>query len=644
MKNRSSRYLLTAILVAGTPMAFGLPFEWDGSLSSDNWNASSSFPNPLDTNWDLPIGTPGSEDTVSFGQDAADFIVDLNGNRVVRSVSFSGTNGYTLNNNTLTLLTGDISVGSGSVTHTINSNVVNVGFTDWSVGNNATLEVSGVVSGFGIVKNGNGTLRLLGENIYGNGTVINAGTLAIQTARSVGDPAQTVGVSMNGGDLRALADLTFENHTLLVIDGRLDARGDAGTDGADLTISGTTSLDVRADGVVTLSGGRGLEDATAGRDGGSFEVAGGTFDLQFGGGLVSRGGEGEFSPPPGRTRGPNGRSGSVAFSGGVSNLAGTVDLSGFDAGINFVAREGGGLSISGGAQVGITGTIDLSGGGGAGVAGADGGDFNVAGGTLTIGGGALIDLSGGENTIGSEPNGNAGVLSLTGGTTTIESAAIVRGSSGSASNVTDVSLVGARVDVAGGDLFVQNDVLALTDGAVLSLSAGSINALQVRIEDGSLNFTGGKLATRQVNGDLLQQGGTLAAGDSPGLTIVTGSYGHAAGDLEVELGGTTPGRDFDLYQINGDVDLTGGSLDVVLIDPFVPVIDSEFVFLTVGGTLTGTFDGLGQGARVGNLGGVNLFIDYTAGDGNDIALTTVPEPTSLALLGLGGLLIARRRR
>ncbi|MEM6854654.1 MAG: hypothetical protein AAF593_09620, partial [Planctomycetota bacterium] len=124
MKNRSSRYLLTAILVAGTPMAFGLPFEWDGSLSSDNWNASSSFPNPLDTNWDLPTGTPGSEDTVSFGQDAADFIVDLNGNRVVRSVSFSGTNGYTLNNNTLTLLTGDISVGSGSVTHTINSNVV----------------------------------------------------------------------------------------------------------------------------------------------------------------------------------------------------------------------------------------------------------------------------------------------------------------------------------------------------------------------------------------------------------------------------------------------------------------------------------------------------------------------------------------
>jgi len=38
---------------------------------------------------------------------------------------------------------------------------------------------------------------------------------------------------------------------------------------------------------------------------------------------------------------------------------------------------------------------------------------------------------------------------------------------------------------------------------------------------------------------------------------------------------------------------------------------------------------------VGNFGGEDLFISYTAGDGNDVALfTAVPEPSSLALMSL----------
>ena len=40
-----------------------------------------------------------------------------------------------------------------------------------------------------------------------------------------------------------------------------------------------------------------------------------------------------------------------------------------------------------------------------------------------------------------------------------------------------------------------------------------------------------------VHGDLLQQGGTLAPGNSPGLTTITGDYTLAGGVLELELAG-----------------------------------------------------------------------------------------------------------
>ncbi len=47
--------------------------------------------------------------------------------------------------------------------------------------------------------------------------------------------------------------------------------------------------------------------------------------------------------------------------------------------------------------------------------------------------------------------------------------------------------------------------------------------------------------------------------------------------------------------------------------------------------LTGQYEGLAKGALVGNFGGEDLFITYTAGSGNDVALYTIPEPTTLLL-------------
>ena len=63
-------------------------------------------------------------------------------------------------------------------------------------------------------------------------------------------------------------------------------------------------------------------------------------------------------------------------------------------------------------------------------------------------------------------------------------------------------------------------------------------------------------------------------------------------------------------------------------------------------TLTLECDELGEGDLVGNFGGVDLFITYAGGDGNDATLFTVPEPTMALtwsmLIGLG--IMVRRRR
>jgi hypothetical protein len=55
------------------------------------------------------------------------------------------------------------------------------------------------------------------------------------------------------------------------------------------------------------------------------------------------------------------------------------------------------------------------------------------------------------------------------------------------------------------------------------------------------------------------------------------------------------------------------------------------------------FTGLPEGAiLVAN--GVPMQISYLGGDGNDITLTVVPEPSNLMVLGILGAGFARRRR
>ncbi|XAM00112.1 PEP-CTERM sorting domain-containing protein [Phycisphaeraceae bacterium D3-23] len=200
------------------------------------------------------------------------------------------------------------------------------------------------------------------------------------------------------------------------------------------------------------------------------------------------------------------------------------------------------------------------------------------------------------------------------------------------------------------------------------------------------------------------QGG-FAPGDSPAHVTIEGSAKlGTANTLFIELGGTTRGTEYDSVVIAGHADLAG-SLDVTFLDAFAPSAGDTFDILDWG-TLSGTFDTVNLAAldpslrwdvadlyvtgelAVGLTGDytgdglvgvedLDLLLanwgdavtpgDYALGDGNgdgligsdDLALVqahwgngtpgspgggVIPEPGSLALLGLGGLALMHRRR
>ena len=227
---------------------------------------------------------------------------------------------------------------------------------------------------------------------------------------------------------------------------------------------------------------------------------------------------------------------------------------------------------------------------------------------------------------------------------------------------------------------IQNGTGGLTKNGVGTLDVTNANTYTgaTTLNAGTLlvnNTTGNGVTATTVNsgailggsgsvgGDLtVNSGGIVRPGNSPGNLTINGNATFNAGSiLAMELNGNTPGTGYDQLTVNGTMD--AGTAQLLLTLGFVPNVSDNYFLVVNDGVdpFSNSFLGLTEGSSVSMLFGGTTYqgtVTYQADSvgglltgGNDLALSgliAIPEPGSLALLGLGALplvgLLRRRRK
>lgn len=269
------------------------------------------------------------------------------------------------------------------------------------------------------------------------------------------------------------------------------------------------------------------------------------------------------------------------------------------------------------------------------------GRLDYTAGTMTFGGNGYLGYRGtGELTIGSAVSLALGdvLMGYGGGTGTIDVAGSFSADKIQMGNASGT----ASVNQTAGTTTVSGTIEMQSANATYTLSGGTLDAATIDLDTygnvGAFSFTGGTLAVDNFLGSLSNTGGTLSPGNSPGTTNISGDYSQdATSSLLIELGGTgVAGTVYDLVAITGDANLAG-DLEVALWDGFTPTENDTFDVLTASTILDNGLDLTGAS-------GFTYSILGSAGSGQTLQLTYVPEPTTLGLLGIGGLVCLRRRK
>jgi hypothetical protein len=138
------------------------------------------------------------------------------------------------------------------------------------------------------------------------------------------------------------------------------------------------------------------------------------------------------------------------------------------------------------------------------------------------------------------------------------------------------------VEVIEGSLVFQQG-LENGEDVILDLGGGTLNPGEtLTIDSGDSLIGSGALSANLTNS------GTVSPGSSPGTITVNGDYTQeASGTLDIELGGTTPDTEHDQLVVTGAATL-GGTLNVTLINGFVPELGDTFTIMTYG-SVSGAF-------------------------------------------------------
>lgn len=117
-------------------------------------------------------------------------------------------------------------------------------------------------------------------------------------------------------------------------------------------------------------------------------------------------------------------------------------------------------------------------------------------------------------------------------------------------------------------------------------------------------------------------GGTLAPGTSPGMLTVNGNVNLKNGSIfAAEINGTTVGTQYDQLKVNGSVVLDNPTLSMTF--GFTPSLGNAFRLIDNDGMdpISGMFNGIPEGKRIGLPGFRVANFSYFGGDGNDFVVT-----------------------
>jgi hypothetical protein len=241
-------------------------------------------------------------------------------------------------------------------------------------------------------------------------------------------------------------------------------------------------------------------------------------------------------------------------------------------------------------------------------------------GTINFAASGLQTLESGVGaTLGNVLHNGTGTLQLT-SSLTIRGALTNQSGTFDANN--QLATVSGLTTLAGGTYLAGTAPQSFNGGLVVLTGV-------FRSSTGPINVSGGiLLANGQFSGvgtvdTLTTFGGTIAPGGaSPGVLSVTGALViRPESTVSILLNGVTAGTGYAQLQAGGPIALGGSTLNLTF--GFVPPVASSFEILTNTGSLpvSGTFDGLAEGA-VFTQGGYQFQITYQGGTGGDSVVLT----------------------
>ena len=191
-----------------------------------------------------------------------------------------------------------------------------------------------------------------------------------------------------------------------------------------------------------------------------------------------------------------------------------------------------------------------------------------------------------------------------------------------------------RLELLHGSRAEIDGTLKVWASGTVTLQAGHLIADTIDHSDGGeFDFRNGTLEVRRFVGDLVNQGGVVTPGPGIGSTAIHGDYTQqSAAAIAVDIGGITPGVEYDIISVTGDASIDG-ELRLELVNGFLPDALDEFSVLGAS-SLSGLFDNVASGQRLETVDGDGSFVvNYGLGSAYDASQIVLSD-----FLRLGGLL------